>query len=138
MRNKEDEPEQTVTDQAGEPSSAYLRRNVAEDKPERMGVAGEGPHVDRRAPQRRHIQHPAGGLMQKHRRGCQGYKRPYGPPVASRRLPRPLPGTIFPCRLLFHAHLSLPLLALASRRGRTRREDRRRPLTIRTLRSVMR
>lgn len=50
LRNKEDEPEQTVTDQAGEPSSAYLRRNVAEDKPERMGVAGEGADVDRARP----------------------------------------------------------------------------------------
>ena len=85
MRDEEDEPEQAVADQAGELPSIDLRYRIAEDESERMGVAGEGADVDRRAPQRREIEHPASRFVQKHGGRRQRHERPDDPPIALRR-----------------------------------------------------
>ena len=123
MRDEEDEPEQAVADQAGELPSIDLRYRIAEDESERMGVAGEGADVDRRAPQRREIEHPASRFVQKHGGRRQRHERPDDPPIALRR-PLECPqraGRRLPC--LIHVpqpHPSQPVLSFQRNTKRPR------------------
>lgn len=85
MRNKE---ERARTDRHRQSGRTFVRISASQRSRRQAranGRRGEGADVDRRAPQRREVEHPASRFVQQHGRRRQSHKRPNDPPIALRR-----------------------------------------------------